>query len=79
MPVHIVVYDVHMGRTNVVIDEELVTRVMRLYGLRSKREAIDFALRSVAGSGDRRAMLEMKGSGWDGDLKAMRSGRVGRP
>jgi len=37
-----------MGRTNVVLDDALVERVMRLYGLRTKREAIDFALRQVA-------------------------------
>jgi len=37
-----------MGRTNVVVDDVLVARVKRLYGLRTTREAIDFALRQVA-------------------------------
>jgi Arc/MetJ family transcription regulator len=37
-----------MGRTNVVVDDVLVERVKRLYGLRTTREAIDFALRQVA-------------------------------
>ncbi|MGH3112044.1 MAG: type II toxin-antitoxin system VapB family antitoxin, partial [Gaiellaceae bacterium] len=27
-----------MGRTNVVVDDALVERVMRLYGLKTKRE-----------------------------------------
>ncbi|MBI2237004.1 MAG: type II toxin-antitoxin system VapB family antitoxin [Actinobacteria bacterium] len=36
-------------RTNVVVDEDLVERVKERYGLKSKREAIDFALRAVAG------------------------------
>lgn len=36
-----------MGRTNIVIDDELVARVMARYGLRTKREAVDFALRRL--------------------------------
>ena len=65
-----------MGRTNVVLDEKLVARVMRLYGLPTKRAAIDFALRAVAGESSRRDMLDLKGSGWDGDLKRMRRARI---
>ncbi|MBI2983970.1 MAG: type II toxin-antitoxin system VapB family antitoxin [Chloroflexi bacterium] len=65
-----------MGRTNVVIDEKLITRVMKLYGLRTKREAIDFALRSVAGDSDTRDLLSLKGIGWEGDLFEMRKKRV---
>jgi Arc/MetJ family transcription regulator len=38
-----------MGRTNLVIDDELVDRVMRRYGLRTKTEAVDLALRHLAG------------------------------
>jgi Arc/MetJ family transcription regulator len=65
-----------MGRTNVVIDDKLIARVMKLYGLRTKREAIDFALRQVAGSYDPKALLELKGIGWDGDLLEMRKKRI---
>jgi len=61
-----------MGRTNVVVDDELVEKVMRIYGLRTKREAIDFALRRVAGSADRRKILELHGTGWGGDLDELR-------
>ena len=50
-----------MGRTNVVVDEELIQKVMRLYKLPSKRAAIDFALRTVAGENDRRRMLDLHG------------------
>ena len=38
------VYALHIMRTNVEIDQELVTRVMRRYGLRTKRAAIELAL-----------------------------------
>ena len=68
------VYDCHMARTNVVVDERLLERVMQLYGLRTKREAIDFALRrTLAESDDPHARaLALEGSGWAGDLDAMR-------
>ncbi len=62
-----------MGRTNVVVDDELVKRVKEMYGLRTTREAIDFALRAVAGVAERnQAMLELEGTGWGGDLDEMR-------
>jgi Arc/MetJ family transcription regulator len=63
------VYDAGMGRTNVVVDDALVEKVMRLYGLRTKREAIDFALRRVAGERAPRDMLDLVGMGWEGDLE----------
>ncbi|MGQ0679867.1 MAG: type II toxin-antitoxin system VapB family antitoxin [Actinomycetota bacterium] len=67
-----------MGRTNVVIDDELIERVMILYGLPSKRAAIDFALRRLAGRSFRQQdMLEVEGSGWVGDLDALRQVRIG--
>ena len=65
-----------MVRTNVVVDESLVTKVMELYGLRTKREAIDFALRRTAGDSDTRKILELEGIGWEGDLDEMRRSRI---
>ena len=61
-----------------VIDDKLIARVMRLYGLRTKREAIDFALRTVAGSYDPRALLALEGVGWAGDLRQIRKTRYPR-
>jgi Arc/MetJ family transcription regulator len=58
-----------MARTNIDIDDELIGDVMRQYGIRTKREAVEFALRSVR----RKALTfdEIKalaGTGfWDGD------------
>ena len=37
-----------MGRTNIDIDDAACERVMREYGLRTKREAVNLALRSLA-------------------------------
>ena len=66
-------------RTNVVIDEALVRKVMDRFGLKTKRDAVDFALRRAAGEGriDRyRKLLELEGIGWEGDLDAMRGGKA---
>jgi Arc/MetJ family transcription regulator len=63
-------------RTNVVIDEQVMRKVMRTYGFRTKREAIDYALRRLAGSRDPRDMLDMIGTGWEGDLDEMRGDDV---
>lgn len=66
-----------MTRTNIDIDDELVTEVMRRYSLRSKREAVNFALRRVVGPVMTRVeMLAMEGSGWDGDINALRDDPV---
>lgn len=65
-----------MGRTNIDIDDELVTRVMRRYRVTTKREAVDLALRRAAGEPlNRKELLELRGSGWSGDLETLRSDR----
>lgn len=55
-------------RTNVVVDERLIERVMRRYDLHTKREAIDFALRRLDTPYEPRDMLDMEGIGWEGPL-----------
>lgn len=67
-----------MSRTNVVVDDALIQRVMRLYRLATKRAAIDFALRALVGGRRRRDMLDLQGAGWEGDLPRMRTTRVRR-
>jgi len=63
-----------MTRTNIEIDDVLVDRAMRLYRLRSKREAVDLALRRLVGEPmSREEMLEAEGRGWTGDLDEIRS------
>jgi Arc/MetJ family transcription regulator len=67
-----------VGRTNIVIDDELIARAKQLYGLRTKREVVDFALRRLVGDGasPHEALLALEGIGWEGDLDEMRRGRV---
>lgn len=66
-----------MGRTNVDIDEQACAEIMRRYQFATKREAVNFALRTVAGE---RASLDealaLEGSGWEGDLDEMRANRI---
>jgi Arc/MetJ family transcription regulator len=52
---------------------------MRRYGLKTKRSAIDLALRRLdLEPMSRDEALAMRGSGWDGDLEELR-GRYLRP
>ncbi len=66
-----------MTRTNVDIDDEACAEVMRRYQLATKREAINFALRTLAAEP---ASVEearaLRGTGWEGDLDQMRSDRA---
>ena len=64
-----------MGRTNVVVDDKLVERAKRVYGLRTKREVIDLALRRLVGEYEQKDMLDLEGMGWDGDLDELRATR----
>lgn len=63
-----------MSRTNIDIDDDACAEVMHRFGLATKREAVNFALRRLAaepmGLDEAR---QMRGSGWDGTLAEMRS------
>ena len=71
-----VVYGWCMARTNIDIDERAVKTVMKRYGLSSKRQAVNFALRELASEITVDEARRLRGSGWDGDLDAMRGSRV---
>ena len=67
-----------MARTNIDIDEEACRAVMARYQLTSKRDAVNFALRSLAAEPlDVDAARRLRGSGWDGDLDELRATRAG--
>lgn len=67
-----------MARTNIDIDDEACDTVIRRYRLASKRDAVNFALRTVAAESlDLDQARRLRGSGWDGDLEQLRAGRVG--
>lgn len=67
-----------MSRTNIDIDDEACRQVMDRYHLRSKRDAVNLALRLVVGEVlDVEQARQLRGSGWDGDLDEMRATRTG--
>lgn len=70
------VYRWCMSRTNINIDENAIAEVMARYRISTKREAVNFALRTVAAeSMSLEEARALRGSGWDGNLDDMRSGR----
>ncbi|MBU6329281.1 MAG: type II toxin-antitoxin system VapB family antitoxin [Acidobacteria bacterium] len=65
-----------MARTNIDIDEEACRAVMDRYHLATKRDAVNFALRSLAVEPMSAAEASaMRGAGWEGDLDDLRSSR----
>jgi Arc/MetJ family transcription regulator len=67
-----------MSRTNIDLDDAACRAVMDRYHLSTKRDAVNFALRSLAAEPlDVDAARRMRGSGWEGDLEHMRTGRAG--
>jgi Arc/MetJ family transcription regulator len=66
-----------MSRTNIDIDDEACAEVMRRFRLTTKRDAVNFALQTLAREpltvDDAR---RLRGSGWDGDLEAVRTCRT---
>jgi Arc/MetJ family transcription regulator len=67
-----------MGRTNIVLDEALVRKAMRVSGAKTKREVVDLALRElVARSSVYRALRKLRGRlPWEGDVDAWRRHRA---
>jgi Arc/MetJ family transcription regulator len=68
--------DTHQGnamRTNIVIDDRLMKRAMRACGAKTKREAVETALRLMVRVKDQEQLRHLRGKlKWEGDLHAMR-------
>ena len=74
------IYTFHVGgvmRTNIVIDNSLMQRAMKATGLSTKKAVVEEGLRlliKVKGQeGIRRLRCKIE---WEGDLGAMREGRI---
>lgn len=66
-----------MSRTNIDIDDELIGEAMRRYGLKTKKDAVDLALRRLVGPRlSPEFLASLEGIGWDGDLDEMRRSSV---
>jgi Arc/MetJ family transcription regulator len=63
-------------RTNIELDDELVAEAMAMTGLPTKRATVEEALRVLLQHRRKTALADLAGLGWEGDLDAMREGRV---
>lgn len=65
-----------MKRTNIVLDEQLVGKGLRLTGLETQRALVDYALRELVRRKEQKGILKLKGKvHWEGDLDEMRANR----
>ena len=64
-------------RTNIEIDDELVSELMKLTGRKTKRQVVDDALRDqLRRKRAAQAILNLQGTvEWEGDLATLRGGR----
>lgn len=61
-------------RTNIEIDDALMADAMKALGAKTKREAVERALRdAVRARRQWEAWEGLRGLGWEGDLEAMRT------
>ena len=65
-----------MGRTNVVLDDELVEQCRQETGIQTVRALIEHALRELLRHERQKQALELKGNiRWEGDLRKWRMAR----
>ncbi|HLD29592.1 MAG TPA: type II toxin-antitoxin system VapB family antitoxin [bacterium] len=65
-----------MQRTNIELDEKLVQQAMRLFGKKTKKELVNFALNELIRRERAKGILSLEGKvKWEGDLREMRRGR----
>lgn len=59
-------------RTNIVLDDRLVSEAMAASGIKTKRAVVEEALRRMVAVLRQQEVRELRGIGWTGDLDAMR-------
>lgn len=59
-------------RTNIDIDDEAMSELMKRTGLKTKREVVDLALKKLLRLERQKDILQLRGIGWEGDLDEMR-------
>ena len=65
-----------MGRTNIILDDDLVVRCLRATGIKTRRALVDHALKELLRQERVRKLRSLKGTvKWEGDLKAWRRDR----
>lgn len=63
-------------RTNIILDDDLIKRAVELGGYKTKKSAIEDALRILIQVKSQEQLRRLRGQlDWTGDLEAMRSDR----
>ena len=66
----------HNMRTNIVIDDKLMSDTLRATGLRTKREVVELGLKTLLRLRQQVEIKKLRGKiTWEGDLDAMRRDR----
>jgi Arc/MetJ family transcription regulator len=60
-------------RTNIVIDDKLMSETLKATGIKTKREAVELGLRTLLRLRQQTELRKLRGKyEWEGDLDAMR-------
>jgi Arc/MetJ family transcription regulator len=63
-------------RTNIELDDKLLTRAKKILGTSTKKATVEEALRQVVENDrGRKAIANLRGIGWEGNLDEMRRDR----
>ncbi len=66
-----------MLRTNIEIDEKLVSEGLKLTHLKTKKDLVNYALKELVSKKKRKKLIEMRGKvEWTGNLSEMRKSRT---
>jgi len=67
---------VRIKRTNIVIDDKLMSDTLKATGLKTKREAVELGLKTLLRLRQQSEIKKLRGKiTWEGDLDAMRRDR----
>lgn len=63
-------------RTNIVIDDKLMSEALKVTGLGTKKEAVELGLKLLVRQNKQQAIRKLRGKlKWEGDLEEMRGGK----
>jgi Arc/MetJ family transcription regulator len=63
-------------RTNIVLDDKLVSEALRITGIKTRRALVDYSLRELIRRKKQKDITRLFGKiHWEGDLEAMRQDR----
>ncbi len=63
-------------RTNIVIDDELMSEALKATGLNTKKETVELGLKLLVRQNKQQAIRKLRGKlKWEGNLDEMRGGK----